>query len=261
MAQSRSNQKSQADALGHLANHGADETHSLPDLVAAAKAPTTAKAAAVAAASSTSPRPQPPKTVGEARARSQRGLELLTNVIHVLEAAAKTVNLSGKHTRSAIDNTFKLAYAKLEAAAENVQRSSDSIASTNNRMAATLKTLSTAGPGGVAPADLTEIKKQLTAVRETLSKAPQSGEGPDFKAFTESLQQLKAAIENPSTTTDDQAAQTAKQTAKDVKEFTKVIEGRTGKLTTLVVLSLACSIFAALCAFAGVLTLLLRQGK
>jgi hypothetical protein len=260
MAQSRLNKKSQADALGQLANH-ADDTHSLPDLVAAAKAPTTAKAAAVATASSTSPRPQPPRTVGEARARSQRGLELLTNVIHVLEDAAKTVNLSGKHTRSAIDNTFKLAYAKVEAAAENVQRSSDSIASTNNRMAATLKTLSTAGPGGIDPAEIAEIKKQLAAIQDTLGKAPEPIAGPDFQAFTQSLQQLKAAIENSSTATDDQAAQSAKQTAKDVQEFTKVFEGRTGKLTTLVVLSIACSIFAALCAFAGVLTMLLRQGK
>ena len=261
MSKSRADKHSQADALGQLANHAADDTTSLPDLVAAAKAPTTAKGAAVAAASAISPQPQPPQTVGEARARSQRGLELLTNVIHVLEDASRTVTLSGKHTRSAIDNTFKLAYAKLVAAAENVKRSSDSVASTNNRMAATLKTLDTAGLGGGAPADLAEIKGQLVAIREAMTDAPEPADGPDFHAFTESLQQLKDTVENALTAANDQTAQTANQAAKDVKEFTKVIEGHTSKLTTLVVLSLACSIFAALCAFAGVLTMLLRQGK
>ena len=260
MGKSRSARQSSADALGQLAIHAADDTTSLPDLVAAAKAPTTAKGAAVAAASQ-SPQPQPPQTVGEARARSQRGLELLTNVIHVLENASRTVTLSGKHTRSAIDNAFKLAYAKLVAAAENVQRSSDSVASTNNRMAATLKTLATASAGGVDPSDLSEIKGQLVAIKEALANAPEPTDGPDFHAFTESLQQLKAAVENASTTANDQTAQATSQAAKDVKEFTKVIEGRTSKLSTLVILSLACSIFAALCAFAGVLTLLLRQGK
>ena len=256
MGKSGLNKNSQAAALGQLANHGSDSTHSIPDLVAAAKAPTTAQAAAVAAASQTV-QPQPPKTVDEARQRSQRGLELLTNVIHVLEDASRTITLSGKHTRSAIDNTFKLAYAKLVTAAENVQRSSDSVASTNNRMAAALKTLGTASTGGVDPVDLSLIKKQLVAIKESLAKAPEPVDGPDFNAFTESLQQLKTSVENALTDANGKTA----QSAKDAKEFTKLIEGRTSKLTTLVVLSLACGIFAALCAFAGVLTMLLRQAK
>ena len=258
MGKSGLNKNSQAAALGQLANHGSDSTHSIPDLVAAAKAPTTAKAAAVAAASQ-NVQPQPPQTVAEARERSQRGLELLSNVIHVLEDASRTITLSGKHTRSAIDNTFKLAYAKLVAAAENVQRSSDSVASTNNRMAAALKTLDTATTGGVNPADLSQIKKQLVAIKESLANAnaPEPVDGPDFTVFTESLQQLKVSVENALTSANGKTV----QSAKEVKEFTKLIEGRTGKLTTLVVLSLACSIFAALCAFAGVLTMLLRQAK
>jgi len=255
MAPPNIDKKSQADALGQLASHGSDSTHSIPDMVAAAKAPTTAKAAAMASASQTT-QSEPPKTVAEARAKSQRGLELLTNVIHVLEDASRTITLSGKHTRSAIDNAFKMSYTKLVTAAENIQRSSDSIAATNNRMAAALKTLKTAG--GVDPRDLAEIQGQLVAISEMLSAAPRPAEAPNFQAFTESLQQLKAAVENASRAPDDQAAQTAVQTSKDVKEFAKTIEQRTGKLTTLVVVAMASSIFAALCAFAAVLAMLLK---
>ncbi|MDP6633544.1 MAG: hypothetical protein QGG42_01430 [Phycisphaerae bacterium] len=260
MVDPKSNKQSQADALGQLASHAADATTSVPDLVAAAKAPTTAKGAAVASASQPD-QPKPPQTVGEARARSQRGLELLTNVISVLENASKTVSLSGKHTRSAIDNTFKLAYAKLAAAAENVQRSSDSIASTNNRMAAALKALSAGGAAGTDPADLAQIKEQLAAIRDGLANSPEPVGGPDFQEFKESLQELKTAVENAPAGSDDGTAHAAAEIAKDVKELTKVVEGRTGKLTTLVVLALACSIFAALCAFAGILTMLLTQSR
>jgi len=260
MGKSRSSSKSQADALGQLANHGADDSTSLGELVAAAKAPNTAKAAAVASASQTH-QPAPPQTVGEARARSQRGLELLTNVISVLEDASRTVSISGKHTRSAIDNTFKLAYAKLVTAAENIQRSSDSIASTNNRMAATLKSLTASGAAGTDPAELAEIKAQLAAIKQAMEKQPQAADAPDFQAFTESLGKLKTAVEQASTPEPAQTAEMADQTAREFEEFSKKIEGRTGKLTMLVVITLACSIFAALCAFAGVLTLLLRSGK
>ena len=237
--------QSQAAALGELASHSVDATHSIPELVAAAKAPTTAHAAAVATASQ-SPQPQPPQTVAEARARSQRGLELLTNVIHVLEDAARTVNLSGKHTRSAIDHTFKQAYIKLAAAGENAQRASDSIGATNNRMAKAIKTLKTVGTGGVDPAQLAEIKAQLAAIRETLAKAPEPTGAADFQAFTESLGQLKVAVESAAA-------------AGGIKDLAKSIDQRAGKLTLLVALSLACSIFAALCAFGGVLAILLTS--
>ena len=253
MGKSKSESQSPADALS--------------DLVAAAKAPTTAKGAAVAATSKAA-QPQPPQTVAEARARSQRGLELLTNVIKALEEASRTISTAGKHTRSAIDNTFKLAHAKLETAAENVKRSADSVASTNNRMAAILKTLTTvirdfAGPaaGGLDPADLTEIKEQFAAIREALANAPGQAEATDLQPLTELLQQLKGTVENALSGANDQAAQATSRAAQDVRELTKIIEGRTSKLTTLVVLSLACSVFAALCAFAGVLTMLLKKAN
>ncbi len=252
MGKSESKPQSPADAL--------------TDLVAAAKAPTTAKAAAVAATSK-SAKPQPSQTVAEARAKSQRGLELLTNVIKVLEEASRTVTVAGKHTRSAIDNTFRLSHAKLEAAAENVKRSADSVASTNNRMAATLKTLATlmqnltGAAGGIDPADLAEVKGQLVAIRKTLADAPAPAETSDFQPITGLVRQLKTTVEDALTAANDQITQTTNRAAQDVKELTKVVEGRTSKLTTLVFLSLACSIFAALCAFAGVLTMLLKQGK
>ncbi|MBL7219056.1 MAG: hypothetical protein ISS69_03005 [Phycisphaerae bacterium] len=256
MGKSQSEPPSPADALSAL--------------VAAAKAPTTAKGAAVAAAaSSQSAQPQPPQTIAEARARSQRGLELLTNVIKALEGASRTITTAGKHTRSAIDNTFKLAHAKLETAAENVKRSADSVASTNNRMAAILKTLATlvqdlpgaAAGSGIAPADLAEIKAQLTAIRDAQANVPAASESPDLQAITELLEPLKATVESALSAASDQTTLTTNQAAQDVKELTRIIEGRTGKLSTLVLLSLACSIFAALCAFAGVLTMLLKQGK
>ncbi len=244
--------KSQAAALSQLASHSVDATHSIPELVAAAKAPTTAHAAAVASASQ-SPKPKPPQTVAEARARSQRGLELLTNVLHVLEDASRTVSLSGKHTRSAIDHTFKQAYAKLTTAAENVHRASDSIGATNNRMAKAVRTMEIAGAGDVDPAELAEIKQQLTAIRELLAKSPEPAEAPDFQTFTESLGQLKVAVENASTARNDRTF----AVGDDIKELTRSFEGRTAKLTLLITLSLACSIFAALCAFGGVLAMLL----
>ncbi|MDP6544741.1 MAG: hypothetical protein QGH60_12170 [Phycisphaerae bacterium] len=260
MAKSNSKPQSPADALS--------------DLVAAAKAPTTAKAAAVASTSQ-SDQPQPPQTVAEARARSQRGLELLTNVIKALEDASRTITVAGKHTRSAIDNTFKLSHAKLETAAENVKRSADSVASTNNRMAATIKKLGTviqnltgSITGGIDPADLAELKGQLTTIRDTLANLPAPPEASepaiDIEAVTELLQPLKTTVEEALTTANnqsDQTAQTTNRAAQDLKEFTRLIEGRTGKLTILVFLSLACSIFAALCAFAGILTMLLKAGK
>jgi hypothetical protein len=258
MAKSKSKQ-SPADALS--------------DLVAAAKAPTTAKGAAVASTSeSAQAQPQPPQTVAEARARSQRGLELLTNVIKALEDASRTITTAGKHTRSAIDNTFKLSHAKLETAAENVKRSADSVASTNNRLAATIKGLGTliqnftgSVTGGVDPADLAEIKGQLTAIREELAKAPAPLEAPapapDLEAITGLLQPLKTTVEEALAAAKNESAQSTSQTARDVKEITRLVEGRTGKLTTLVFLSLACSIFAALCAFAGILTMLLKMVK
>jgi len=254
--------------MGKSQSEPSSPADALSDLVAAAKAPTTAKGAAVATASSQSAQPQPPQTIAEARARSQRGLELLTNVIKVLEDASRTITTAGKHTRSAIDNTFKLSHAKLETAAENVKRSADSVASTNNRMAAILKTLATlvqdlpgAATGGVAPADLAEIKGALTAIREAHANAPATAEAPDLQAITELLQPLKATVESALSAATDQSTQTANRAAQDVRELTRVIEGRTSKLSTMVLLSLACSIFAALCAFAGVLTMLLKQGK
>jgi len=275
MGKSKSKPKSQADALNQLASH-ADESQ-LTDLVAAAKAPTTAKGAAVAATTQ-SVQPQPPQTVAEARARSQRGLELLTNVIKALEEASRAVTAAGKHTKSAVDNTFKLSHAKLETATENVKRSADSVASTNNRMAAAIKKLGTVIQnftgtitGGVDPGELdkvkvqlTGVKKQLTAIAEALANPPEPAETFDLDAITELLQPLKATVEEALTAASDQsnhAAQATGRTAQDVKEITKLIEGRTGKLTTLVVVSLACSIFAALCAFAGVLTMLLKSTK
>ena len=253
MGKSKSKSQSPADALS--------------DLVAAAKAPTTAKGAAVAATSKAN-KPKPSQTIADARAKSQRGLELLTNVTKALEEASNTITMAGMHTRSAIDNTFKLSHAKLETVAENVKRSADSVASTNNRMAAILKTLGTlaqnlsgATDAGIDPADLAEIKGQLTAIREAQCDAPIPAETSDFHAITELLQQLKGTVENALSGANDQAAQATSRTAQGVKELTKIIEGRTSKLTTLVFVSLACSIFAALCAFAGVLTMLLKQGK
>ncbi|MBC8373917.1 MAG: hypothetical protein H8E53_10015 [Planctomycetes bacterium] len=261
MAESKSKPQSPGDALS--------------DLVAAAKAPTTAKGAAVASTSqSAQSQPQPPQTVAEARARSQRGLELLTNVIKALEDASRTITIAGKHTRSAIDNTFKLSHAKLETAAENVKRSADSVASTNNRMSATIKGLGTliqnltgSVAGGIDPADLAGIKGQLTAIREELARAPAPIEAPavapapNFEAITGLLQPLKTTVEEALAAAKNESAQSTSQTAQDVKEITRLIEGRTGKLTTLVFLSLACSIFAALCAFAGILTMLLKMVK
>ena len=264
MGKSKSKPQSPADALGQLAS----ESASLTNLVAAAKAPTTAKGAAVAATSK-SAQPQPPQTLAEARAKSQRGLELLTNVIKALEEASSTITIAGIHTRSAIDNAFKLSHTKLETAAENVKRSADSVASTNNRMAAILKTLGTlikslpgaAAGGGLDPADLAGIKGQLTAIREALANTPAPAEAPDLGAITELFQQLKTTVENALTAASDQATQATNRAAQNVKELTKVIEGRTGKLTTLVVVSVVCSIFAALCAFAGILTMLLKLTK
>ena len=260
MGNSPSKPKSPADALS--------------DLVAAAKAPTTAKGAAVAAASK-SVQAQPPQTVAEARARSQRGLELLNNVIKALDDASSTITFAGKHTRSAIDNTFKLSSAKLDTATENVKRSADSVAATNNRMAAALKRLETVlkdcrgtVTGGIDPDDLAEIKRQLNAISEATSNPPSPPEAStpvlDLEAIGELVQPLKTTVEEALLAANDQSDQAAKATdrsAQDVREITKLIEGRTGKLSTLVLLSLACSIFAALCAFAGVLTMLLKQGK
>ena len=268
MDKSNAKPKSQADALNQLASHAGEAK--LTDLVAAAKAPTTAKGADVAAASQ-AVQPQPPQTVAEARARSQRGLELLTNVIKALEESARAVTDAGKHTKAAIDNTFKLSHAKLETAAENVKRSADSVASTNNRMAATIKTLGTVIQnftgtitGGVDPTDLDTIKVQLTAITEALANPPAPPEAIDLGAITELLQPLKATVEEALTAANDQsdqASQATGRTAQDVKEITKLVEGRTSKITTLVVVSVACSIFAALCAFAGILTMLLKSTK
>jgi hypothetical protein len=245
----QSDPKSQADALGALASHSTDATHSVPDLVAAAKAPTTAGGAAVTTASQ-APQPRPPQTVAEAKARSQRGLELLTNVIHVLEDAARTVNISGKHTRSAIDHTFKQAYIQLTTSAENVKRASDSIGATNNRMAKAIRTLEIAGAGGIDPADLTEIKSQLAAIAEKLEAA---GEPPDLGAITESLEQVKSTIQIASSARGDQSDASAEA----IKDIAKSVDARFGKLTLLVALAMACSIFAALCAFGGILAMLL----
>jgi len=271
MGKSKSKPQSPADALGQLAQDaGADK---LTDLVAAAKAPTTAKGAAVAATSQ-SAQPQPPQTVAEARARSQRGLELLTNVIKALDTASRTVDRSGRHTKSAIDSTFRLSQAKLEAASENVKRSADSVAATNNRMAASLKRVETllkdcrgTITGGIDPDDLAEIKRQLAAITEAATNPPAlEATAPvlDLEAIGELVQPLKTTVEEALIAANDQSDQAAKATdrsAQDVKEITRLIEGRTGKLTTLVFLSLACSIFAALCAFAGVLTMLLKMVK
>ena len=160
------------------------------------------------------------------------------------------------------------AYAKLEIATENFKRSADSVASTNHRMAATLKTLTTliqnlpgAVAAGIDPAELNEIKEQLSAIRKELASATETSGTQDFLAVNESLQQLKATIEGTLIVANDQAAHATGQAAQELKELTRVVEGRTGKLTTLVFLSLACSIFAALCAFAGILTMLLKQVK
>ena len=268
MAKSKSKPQSLAETLGQLADESSVGSASVPELVAAAKAPTTAEGAAVHHTSK-SAKPQPSQTVAEARARSQRGLKLLTNVIKALEKASGTITISGKHTRSAIDNTFKLAHAQLQTATENFKRSADSVASTNNRMAATLKTLTTliqnlpgaAAGGGLDPTELAEIKGQLAAIREVLANAPATHGTQDFKTITESLQQLKETVEGTLIVANDQSAQATGQAARDLKELARVIEGRTGKLTTLVLLSLMCSIFAALCAFAGILTMLLKQAK
>ena len=250
----QSDHKSQADALGALASHSTDATHSVPELVAAAKAPTTAGGAAVTTASQ-APQPQPPQTVAEARARSQRGLELLTNVIHVLEDAARTVNLSGKHTRSAIDHTFKQAYIQLSTSAENVKRASDSIGATNNRMAKAIRTLEIAGAGGIDPADLSEIKSQLATIAEKLEAAGAQAEPPDLRPITESLEQLKTTIQTASSARSDQSDASAEA----IKEVAKGFDARIGKLTLLVALAMACSIFAALCAFGGILAMLLTS--
>ena len=267
MAKSKSNPESLAEALGQLADESSVGSASVPELVAAAKAPTTAEGAAVHHTSK-SAKPQPPQTVAEAHARSQRGLKLLTNVIKALERASDTITLSGKHTRSAIDNTFKLAHANLLTATENFKRSADSVASTNNRMARTLKTLTTliqnlpnVAAGGLDPGDLTEIKEQLSAIREALANPKETPGTQGFQTVTESLRQLKETVEGTLIVANDQAAHATGQAALELKELARIIEARTGKLTTLVLLSLVCSIFAALCAFGGILTMLLKMVK
>jgi len=272
------------EALAQLAGqvqHG-DESEpegsaSLTDLVAAAKAPTTAGAAAVSAASrpATGPQKRKPETTAEAKARVQRGLELLTSVTNALNSAAKTIDTSGKHTRSAIDNTFKLALEALQTSVENVKRSADSVASTNNRLAATNKALvaasekfAAATPGQITES-LSELEKELEQIRDIRKAAAVSvhdhlQEGLDAiasrdrAAMKEMIDKLDGILEGVIDTVEAKNRQSAKELTQEFAKFPEAVERRMSKWTILILVTIACCAFAALCSFATVLTLLLK---
>jgi len=271
------------EALGELASkvdQGGDEpvgSASLKDLVAAAKAPTTAKGAAVSATSQGGRQTQSSvaQNTAEARARTQRGLELLTSVTKALDKAAKTITTSGKHTRSAIDNTFNLALEALQTSVENVKRSADSVASTNNRMAATNKALAVASekfaaatPGQITQS-LAELEKELEQIRDIrkaaavsvhdhLQEGLESIAARDQVAMKEMIDKLEDVLEGVIDAAEEKSRQASDEMTGAFAEFARTLEQRMGKLTILILVTIACCGFAALCAFATVLTLLLK---